>query len=114
MAQLVFDPKHGQEAADAILSVCNGQVTEPVVGLYGVVKTLGEGNPIVDTPVADLKKIEAYFNEQVVPAANAIKEHFLEHAELSAMVMNTESAKTAEGEDIGQVGDTTYDAAKNL
>lgn len=114
MANLVFDPKKGQEAADALVSVCNGSAVESIVSLYGIVKSLGEDNPIVDTPAADLKKIEAYFNEEFVPAANAIQGHFMEYAELAAMIQSTEAAKVAEGEDMGQIGDTTYDAAKNL
>lgn len=114
MANLVFDPKKGQEAADSLVAVCNGSAVESIVNLYGIVKSLGEDNPIVDVPAADLKKIETYFNEEFVVAANTIQGHFMEYAELAALIQNTEAAAVADGEEMGQIQDTTYDAAKNL
>lgn len=114
MANLVFDPKKGQEAADTLTAICNGEAQDVIVELYTSVKALGEDNPIVDAPLAALKKIEAYFNDQFVPHANAIKEHFMEYAELSAAIQNTQAAATRDGEDLGQVADTTYNAAAVL
>lgn len=114
MANLVFDPKKGQEAADTLVSVCNGKAQEQIVGLYQLVKSLGEGNPVVDAPCAVLHQAADYFNEEFVPAANKIKDHFGEYAELSAAILATESAKVAAGEEMGQVADTTYDAAAML
>lgn len=114
MAELKFDPKKGQEAAEALISFCNGAAQDSLVELFGIVKSMGEGNPIVDAPIAALKKVEQYFNEEFVPHANAIKDHFMEYSELSALIINTQAASVKDGEGMGSVQETTYNAAKKL
>lgn len=114
MANLVFDPKKGQEAAEVLVSVCNGKAQDQIVELYQLIKSLGEGNPVVDAPCAVLRQAADYFNDEFVPSSNKIKGHFEEYSELSAAILATESAKVASGEDMGQVADTTYDAAAVL
>lgn len=109
-----FDAKKGQQAADELVSIMNGDFAASVVELYGTVRKLGEDNPIVDAPCNVLKEIEAYFNDEIVPAANSIQGHFMEYAEAANAINNAQAAKTAAGEEVGAIGDTTYDAAKNL
>lgn len=109
-----FDAKKGQQAADELVSIMNGEFAASVVELYSTVKKMGEDNPIVDAPCAVLRKVEAYFNEEIVPAANAIQGHFMEYAETSNLINNTQAASVADGEEVGAIGDTTYDAARGL
>ena len=114
MANLVFDPKKGQEAAETLVAVCNGKAQDQIVELYQLVKSLGEGNPVVDDPMKVLRQAADYFNDEFVPCANKIKGHFEEYSELASAILAVDSAKVAAGEDMGQVADTTYDAAAML
>ena len=114
MANIVLDPAKGKEAADTLVSVLNGSAQESIVTLYSIVKTLGEGLPIVDAPVADLKKAEAYFNEEFAPAARKLQDHFMEFTDLATYMNNLQAATVADGEEVGSIADTTYDAAMHL
>lgn len=114
MPDIKFDPQKGHQAAEMLAAVCNGDAQTCVVELYQIVKSMGEGNPVVDAPIASLKKIESYFNEEFVPYANKVKDHFMEYAELSELILKTQAAATKAGEAMGQVEDSTYNAAKVL
>lgn len=109
-----FDPMKGQQAAEILVSTANGSYTEPLIDLHGTIKRLGEGNPVVDAPVKDLSKIADYFNEIIKPAAATLQEHFMKYAETAQAINNYQAAHVADGEEVGVIGETTYDAAKNL
>ena len=111
---LQFDPVKGQQAAEAIVNIANGSYVEAIQDLYSTVKRMGEGNPIVDVPANDLQKLVNYFNETIKPAAEVIQQHFMEYAETAQAINNFQAASVADGEEVGAIGETTYDAAKNL
>lgn len=110
-----FDERLAQEAIAGITDMANGKFTEDLQALYGVLRELGEDNEIVDVPCRDLRNIEAFYNDQCVPAYNKVIKNCEGFAELAVYVkQQLQGAGAIQGEDVGQVADATYDAARNL
>lgn len=110
-----FDEKLAQRAVEGAVDLANGEFVDQIQGLYGSVSKLGEGNEVVETPKRTLHAIEQYFNDQCVPALNKFIQNCEGFEALSIYVkQQLQGATVAQGEDIGQVADASYDAARNL
>lgn len=110
-----FDEKLAQRAVEGVVSLANGDFVDKIQNLYGSVSKLGEENEVVETPKRALRAIEQYFNDQCVPALNKVIQNCEGFEALSIYVkQQLQGATVAQGEDVGQVADATYDAARNL
>lgn len=114
MAELRFDPKLGEQTAETITNILNGQLPATIMEAYELAKMIGEDNPLVEGLGNLCKLYEHEFNEQGVPRANKIRDNMMANSELAKMFNSLSVAKVAGAADMGVVKDNNYDAAKNL
>ena len=114
MAQLTFDPKLGEQAAEAMSSVLNGDLPNSIAAAYETGKHAGEDNPIVEAISVKCTGYETMFNEQLLPAMQVVHDFAMGYAELAASVNRLDVAQTKGPEDFGHVEANNYDAAKVL
>lgn len=112
--ELNLDPKLAQEAAEAIVNACNGRAQEVIVVAWQIAQQAGEDNPLVEGLRAVIKDYEVFYNEQLVPAANALKDNMEQYGVFANAINNMTVAKVAAAEDIGRVDSAEYDAASDL
>lgn len=110
----VFNPALAQEAVSSLQSLTSGRIMSSMQDLYKVLKELGEGNDVVETPARRLMDTQDYYNTNCVPAYNKIIKNFEGFEELSKYVNSLTAAAAPQGEDIGTVKEASYDAARNL
>lgn len=111
---LNMDPKFGQQAAETIVVLLNGEAREVVVDAYQLARTVGEDNPAVEHLDKMFKDYEVFFNDQMMPAVNKIKDNFLANSDLATYFNNLDFANVQAAEEVGTVEDANYDAAKDL
>ncbi len=111
---LNLDPKKGEEAAEILVSFLNGPATEVIMEGFQVSRGIGEDNPCAENVEAQFRDYEAWFNDQVMPAANRLKANFEGFAELAEKFNRLSFAGPKQVEDVGQVQSASYDAASDL
>ena len=114
MAELRLDPKLGEEVAETITNILNGQLQQSVVDAYDVSKQIGDDNPIVEQVGALCRQYETTFNEELVPRANKVRDNNMAYSNMARIFNSYSVAKVADAADMGTVKDNNYDAATNL
>lgn len=111
---LTLDPKLGQASAEGIAVALNGPCQESVAECYEISKGIGEDNPLVENVAKEFHEYEQFFNEQLVPGANRIRENFLANSDFATYFNSLTFTTVKATEDVGTIASANYDAAKDL
>ena len=109
-----FDPVKAQALSEVCGSILNGEMTQTVVEIYNCCKTLGEDMPVIQALSSACKEYQEMFNGNLVPCTNSYIGNICNFTDYAKYVTNMTAGATAKVDDMGQIAEQTYDAAKNL
>lgn len=109
-----LNPEAGVELAGIITNLMDGVVLEVVQNAFQAARTMGDDNHLVEGIKEKFMAFQARYNEQVVPAANKVKQSLEEFTDFADYVAKLQVDSGVKDVEVGAVKPNSYDAAKNL
>lgn len=107
-------PEAGVELATIITQLLDGTVLDVVQNAFQAARTMGDDNNLVEGVKEKFMAFQAKYNDEVVPAANKVKQSFEEFTDFADYVAKLSIDSSVKDVEVGTVKPNSYDAAKNL
>lgn len=113
MAAIQLKPEIGTELASALSQVLDGTAIEVISEAYKASLALGD-NAITEQNRDKYMKVQAMYNDTLVPAVQAVQASFGEFTDLAQYTNNLQVDTNVKDVDIGTYEGNQYDAARSL
>lgn len=107
MAQFNLDPALGEECAAILKSQMNGDILDSIIEAYNAMVVTGE-NTVTNAYLAKFGKIEQEYNDNILPALDAINKNFGEYTELAYMMHTKQVDETIASTPIDPIADSGF------